>query len=359
MKYYLFLFFLGFGFSKVVLAQKLPLNLTIEKVWSLLPSEKIAGLKVGGLSGCVKRDDRIYFISDDRGGEGGARVISYIWDVSKNEIDLKSGKIFKIENQDKKKILDLEGIAINSQGEFLFSNEGDLNKKPRQAPEIFWANAQGKRLREVKMDPEFLPNPTGPQTQGVQNNLAFEGLSSDLALHKWGAFLEGPLLAGSGQTSDTQTGSVDQPALRDHLIYVESALNSLKFDKKYKYPLPEMEGTFSLMMGVTDFLMYSDNELLVLERGAEFSLQGLLMNVQLCRASKQEPDRLDRKCFYNLNKDTALLKKIAVATNGKMQTMGNFEGLCWLNEKKTQFMVVSDNNFNKTENTLFLLYNLH
>ena len=281
---------------------------------------------------------------------------------------MKSGKFFKIENLDKKKILDLEGIAINSEGDFLFSNEGDLNKKPRQGPEIFWTNTQGKRLREVKMDPEFLPNPTGPQTQGVQNNLAFEGLSSDLVLKKWGAFLEGPLLASplSATPPNTlppsvppSTSSGEAPSLRDHLIYVESDLNSLKFDKKYKYPLPEMEGAFALMMGVTDFLMYSENELLVLERGAEFSLQGLLMNVQLCRATKQESDHLERKCFYNLNKDAVLLKKIATATQGKTQTIANFEGLCWLNEKKTQFMVVSDNNFNKTENTLFLLYNLH
>lgn len=371
-------FFLVFNFCSWTFSQKpmpnLPPNMTIEKVWSLPPSEKLSGLRVGGFSGCVKRDDRVYFISDDRGGEGGARIISYSWDSVKNELDLQSGKTLKIENLNKKKILDLEGIAINSQGDFLLSNEGDLNKKPRQGPEIFWASAQVKRLRDVKIDSEFLPNPTGPQTQGIQNNLAFEGLSSDLVLKKWGAFLEGPLLVGSESVNtnkdandkdtgkDNDKGSAaknEAPALRDHLVYVESDIDSLKFDRKYKYPLPTVSGSFSLLVGVTDFLMYSENELLVLERGAEFSLQGLLLNAQLCQASKLDPDRLDRKCFYTLNNDVQLLKKISTATNGKTKAIPNFEGLCWLNDKKTQLIIVSDNNFNKTENTLFLFYNLH
>ena len=59
---------------------------------------------------------------------------------------------------------------------------------------------------------------------------------------------------------------------------------------------------------------------------------------------------LRRQCDYIFNNDQKLLKSISKTAN--------FEGLCWLNEKKTQFLVVSDNNFSKNENTVFLLYNI-
>ncbi len=213
-----------------------------------------------------------------------------------------------------------------------------MNKKPRQGPELFWVDQAGKRQREVELSTEFMPNLSGQQTKGIQNNMGFEGLSVDQELQRWGAILERPVLTGENQ-------------IADHIVMIESDLQSLKIDRQYKYPLPQYEGSgISLDMGVTDFLYENQNDLLVLERGAELSMKGLLFNGQLCRGQKNKSD-IVRKCSYVFNSDPTLLKAIS--------KIPNLEGLCWLNEKKTQFMVVSDNNFSKTENTVFLLYNLN
>jgi hypothetical protein len=308
------------------------------KAWTLPGTLKIGSQRVGGLSGCALKNDKIYFVTDDRGGEGGARFISFPWDSKKNEINFKSGKNTKIQNLNSKKILDLEGIAFNSQNEILLSNEGDLNKKPRQPPELFWVNMSGKRLRNIQLPNSYLPNLVGQQSQGVQNNMGFEGLSTDLNLKRWGAFLEGPKISGLNQAED-------------HLDYIESDMTSNKVEQEFKYPLPDFEGSAMVMaMGATDFLFTSAQELLVLERGVELSLQGITFKVQLCTAVKDKK-QLIRICKYQFNADQPLLKSI--------QKVANFEGLCWLNEKKTQFLVVSDNNFSKSENTVFLLYNLN
>ncbi len=320
------------------LTQALAKNIQFQKSWTLPPTFKVEGLKVGGLSGCTQKIDSIDFISDDRGGEGGARIVSFKWDPLKNELDLNSGKNLKIKNANSKKILDLEGIGLNSQNEFLLSNEGDLNKKPRQGPELFWVNQAGQRVRNVQLPPEFLPNLSGQQTKGIQNNLGLEGLNVDLELQRWGAFLEGPLLTAENQAAD-------------HLVMVESDLQSLKATRQYSYSLPQYEGFgFSVTMGLTDFVYESADHLLILERGASLSMQGLLFNAQMCFGQKNKSE-INRKCPYVFNSDQTLLKAIT--------KIPNLEGLCWLNEKKTQFLVVSDNNFSKTENTVFLLYNLN
>jgi hypothetical protein len=97
------------------LTQAFAKKIEFQKSWTLPPTFKVESLKVGGLSGCSQKNDSIYFISDDRGGEGGARIISFKWDTLKNELDLNSGKNLKIKNTNSKKILDLEGIGLNSQ----------------------------------------------------------------------------------------------------------------------------------------------------------------------------------------------------------------------------------------------------
>lgn len=319
------------------------LNLSAQSVsfiksWSLPPTQKIKKLKIGGLSGCVQEGAYIYFISDDRGGEGGARMIRFPWNAETENLEVNAGESILIANPDSKKILDLEGIGF-SKNQFLLSNEGDLNKKPRQKPELFWVNRKGQRTSEIVLDPEFLPNLTGEQTQGIQNNLGFEGLNVDNGLQIWGAFLEGPVIKSAGTAAD-------------HLMLIEGGIDQNRIHKKWKYPLPQYEQSATTMaLGVTDFLYVTDQQLLVLERGVELSLQGLSYNVQLCSAKKSANGFLERQCKYQFNHDKSLLAAIKKTTN--------FEGLCWVNEKKTHFLVVSDNNFSKNENTLFLLYKLN
>ena len=296
---------------------------------------KINNKLIGGLSGCSLFEDKIYFVTDDRGRGLGPSIISFKYDFLQNEINFKDSNILKIQSGRPKNILDLEGISVINHDLFLLSSEGDLNQKPRINPEIFWANGRGEKIRSVDFPKEFLPEKSGKQTQGIQTNLAFEGLTIDKDLKKWAAILEAPLLQGP-----------------KNLQLVESNLDSAAFDRVYLYPVPTDLDTENISgyFGATDLLILDESSYLVLERGVAASLQGISYRTQLCTAVKNNKV-LKRQCFYSMNADTKL--------TSQFPSGANFEGLCWVNKQKKLFLTVSDNNFSKSEKSVFILYQLH
>lgn len=318
--------------QKVIAATEIKAE--VIKTWNLASDFKVDKKKIGGLSGCAFTEDKVFFVSDNRGNE--PKIISFPFDLNQSEINLKKGSILKLfDNQ--AKILDLEGIGIVDKNSILLSSEGDLNQKPRIMPEIFWIDFSGKRTKSIHFPKEFLPEKSGKQTVGIQTNLAFEGLVVDTKLKKWAAILEAPLLQGPKE-----------------LLLVESEMNSENFDQVYSYPVPEDSDpeNISGYFGATDLLFLDETTFLVLERGVQASFQGITYQTQLCTATKMESkQRLTRQCFYRMNKDSRLSSLIPSGAN--------FEGLCWVNKQKKLFLAVSDNNFSKNEKTVLILYQLH
>ena len=125
-------------------------KIQFQKAWTILAGTKAGKYKIGGLSGCVRVGSQVFFISDDRGGEGGARIISFPWNDNLQELQTTKPQVLYLEKNDSKKIFDLEGIGY-FENQFLVSNEGDLNKKPRQGPEIFWITNTGVRAETIKI----------------------------------------------------------------------------------------------------------------------------------------------------------------------------------------------------------------
>ena len=232
------LFFLGlFIASQSALATDLKAE--ILKTWTLASDFKINKKKIGGLSGCALYEDKVYFVTDDRGNNGGPRVISFYFDKNENEINFNKSAVLKINPDNQQKILDLEGIGMISKNLFLLSSEGDLNQKPRVMPEIFWSDYLGNKTANIQFPKEFLPEKSGKQTVGIQTNLAFEGLVVDVELKKWAAILEAPLMQGPKE-----------------LKLIESDINSKNFDQIYSYPVPEDSNpnNISGYFGATDLL---------------------------------------------------------------------------------------------------------
>lgn len=308
-------------------------RITLQKVWQIPAQTQYQKFAIGGLSGCSKLNDEIFFVSDDRGNQGEPRILILKWDSLKSELNTLDRKWLLVEKS--KFVLDLEGIAHFSADKILMSSEGDLNQKPRQKPEIFWMNGDGKKLSSIQLSDKFIPNLTGEQTKGIQINSGFEGLSIDHDHQTWGAFLERPLVQDSTK-----------------LYFIESSVSSTAVDKEWSYSLPQfMTEGLQTAAGVSEFLYDKNQNLLVLERGVSLSLLGMKFNVHMCTAQKVPgTESLKKDCFYDFSQDKTLMSQI--------KSVGNFEGLCWLNEQKTQFMVVSDNNFSKNQNTLFLLYQI-
>lgn len=310
---------------------------TLKKVWQIPASTKFEKYSVGGLSGCSKFGDEIYFVSDDRGNQGHPRILVLKYDSQKSELNTTDLKWLRVAKPlDNKTFLDMEGLARIETGRILISSEGDLNQKPRQPVSLFWINDKGERIADVTLPQKFIANGTGLQIRGTQNNKGFEGLSIDRDLGLWGAILEGPLL--------------QEPK---KLIMIEgSASAGTSVQNEWAYPLPQYIGDgLGAEMGVTDFVYDKNQNMIVIERGISVSLNGLQFDVQMCTAEKNAAGKsIKTNCFYDFAKDKTL--------KAQVKEVQNYEGICWLNDQKTQFMVINDNNFSKTDNNLFLLYQI-
>jgi hypothetical protein len=312
-----------------------PAKVTFKKMWQIPAQTKFEKFTIGGLSGCAADKDKIYFVSDDRGNQGKPRILVLNFDLVKVELNVKDFKWLQVKETQKNKTLDLEGLALLPSGQWLISNEGDLNQKPRQPAELFFINSDGLRTQTISLPEKYFPNVSGKQTKGIQNNMGFEGLTYDPDQQLWAAFLEGPL--------------VQDPT---KLIMVEGSASNTAISQEWSYPLPQYMGEgIGAGMGVTDFVYLKNKELLLIERGVSLSLQGVKFDSQLCTAEKNYSNQsLKKDCFYDFSADKTLMSLI--------KENQNFEGICWLNDQKTLFLIVNDNNFSKTQNSLFLLYQI-
>ena len=139
----------------------------------------VAGAEFGGISGLDYAADTglFYAISDDRSQHGAARF--YVLKLNADEegvhgLDLVSshvlldldGKPFAEKN------IDPEAIRYSAARQSIFwSSEGDANGQPA----IYEADLTGKALRVLAVPEAYLPN--ADATRGVQGNLGFEALS--------------------------------------------------------------------------------------------------------------------------------------------------------------------------------------
>jgi hypothetical protein len=321
-------------FSSAVFAQP---KVTFKKLWQIPAQSKFQNYTIGGLSGCSRVGDEIYFVADDRGNQGVPRVLVLKYDVQKSELNTADLKWLPVTSSvDDKTILDMEGVARISKDRALISSEGDLNQKPRHPIELFWINEKGERTSKVALPQKFIANPSGLQIRGAQNNKGFEGLSMDADLGLWGAILEGPLVQD----------------LKKLIMIEGSASGGTSVLNEWSYPLPQYIGDgLGAEMGVTDFVYDKNQNLITIERGVSLSLNGVQFDAQMCTAEKNISSKsINTNCFYDFAKDKTL--------KAQVKEVQNYEGICWLNDQKTQFMVINDNNFSKSENNLFLLYQI-
>jgi hypothetical protein len=140
---------------------------------------KIGGVEFGGISGLDydAANDLFYAISDDRSQKAPARFytlklaiaengVNGIDIVSTTQLSDTAGKPFA------EKDIDPEAIRYDATAKKLYwSSEGDAKGKPA----VYEAGLDGKAVRSFELPDYYVPNADG--SQGVRNNLAFEGLS--------------------------------------------------------------------------------------------------------------------------------------------------------------------------------------
>ncbi len=314
--------------------------------------------KIGGLSGLFydSSQQKLYAVSDDRGIINEPRIYELKLQIGAKDFKVEPMKvIFLTVNESQlshkssqspsklfSKVLDLEGISMTPWGDFLLANEGDNNKKPRVNPQLISAQPSGTLMREFEIPKEFLPEPTGQQKTGVQNNLAFEGLAANPNGKEW-------MLA-------TEAALVQDPKTFVRFIsYAMPEAWVLKPGKQYRYPMTEGKmdpgAVIEFQKGVSEIHYINDHELLVLERLLQVKKTSFQLQIQLYQTDLKQIDK------------DGLLKKTLVLDFARLEPqigrMENFEGMTWgpvLPDGRRSLIVVSDDNFMRQQRTQFLLF---
>ncbi len=163
-------------------------KLSIEYIGAYqVPNDLIVkNTRVGGLSGLTydRQRDRFYAISDDRGEQAPARFYTLKLNLDKTnpqqvklqQVDITDVTLLKNSRGETYPPgeTDTEAIALTPQSSVFISSEGDRNKNIPPFINEFDLKS-GKVKQALPIPQRYLPDLEGKR--GVQNNLAFEGIT--------------------------------------------------------------------------------------------------------------------------------------------------------------------------------------
>ncbi|WP_413295242.1 esterase-like activity of phytase family protein [Bdellovibrio sp. HCB185ZH] len=349
-------------------AQVKPLSLKYVGETSIVTGAKFDETTIGGLSGITYADGVLNAVSDDKGRWGEPRFYQFDLKIDGKTVTLipksfKPVKGLKKEGS-RKAFLDLEGLALMPDGDFLISSEGNNDLKPRSMPRVFRVAADGKWKYDLTVPDKYLPERTGQQSKGIQNNGAFEGLTATRDGKFVFTSLEAPLTQDIDMENEANGAIIrilkfeDRGAQRGY--FTPAAEFAYKVDAFRDNQIGR-----EIFRGVSEILALSESKIIVLERGARLHGKGWKTTVGLYVADiSKATDTLamvklaDHK--YTLAEKVKLVDFETDLTKERgKKDVQNFEALAFgpnLPDGRRTLLVMSDNNFSKNEVTELLVF---
>lgn len=358
--------FLIFFATSLLCASAWALKLSYVGETSLAHGQKFKDTVIGGLSGLAFHEGKLFALSDDRGKVSDERFYEFSLSIVKSTVTLKPEAVYFMKDlpktaEGKKAGLDPEGLARLPDGSFLISSEGTNDAKPRVMPRIFQVDAQGKWLVDLPMPTHFLPEEIGKQTKGIQNNLAFEGLT---------ALPDGKTVFAAIEKALQQDVVINEEDKGDFIRIIKYTKGeSYKVTAEYVYqidPLLLTDTPKEIFRGVSEILALSDTKIVVMERGAKISPKNLwtsTVSLYLADLSKATDvsgnEKLEVKKITPATKTKLIDFEVDLKDKRAGKVVENFEALAWgpvLADGRKTLLVMSDNNFSKRQTTELLVF---
>ncbi len=324
--------------------------------YTTVPSTDVEKAPFGGISGLVGLGNNQYMaISDDRSEYAPARMIKL--EIQYNDSKLKVTPLSNILLRDngnlfKPNTIDAEAIAYHNDS-FIIASEGSYKDNFRSPPFIKIFNKNGNANDAIHFDEDrYIPESSGTMSKGVRSNLGFESLSIS--------------------PSKKYLFSVSEATLRQDApekYFDQNIVRLMRFDLANKNKVTEYaikldnifhteEGVeYNGSNGISDILVLSDRELLILERAWISKVKSQVVKIYKVKIS-QNATVTD---IPQLPKDVRVLKKKLVYDFGDSEHKpDNLEALCFgpqINGKQT-LIVASDNNFSKYQKNQFYLFEI-
>lgn len=305
----------------------------------------------GGISGLDydAESGRFLATSDDRSEKGPARFYELelpVDDAGKlgalavtgMTVYTQDGTPFPAKGVDPESIRHVPGST-----DVLVSSEGDASKV--LAPFVSRFEADGSFVRDYPIPAAYIPNVEG--SNGVRNNLAFEGLTYSVDGARITALTESALV------QDGPTASVDEGSRSRAVVFdAESGV----VDAEYVFetdptggPYPDVVDptgyTLKADRGATEILALDDTDYLVLERGL---IPGRGNTVQVYRASTTGATDVAGKAALD-GSETPMTKTLLFDFEVTGENPDNVEGISWgpsLPDGTRTLMLSADDNFN-------------
>jgi hypothetical protein len=326
---------------------------------------------IGGLSGLFYKDNLVWAVSDDKGQYNQPRIYAFnilieelnnipkqrnqsVGSNSENRIkfSVNPSRVLFLKNRGNAKFkhfqIDSESLISYDKG-WLISSEGNYSDIPMVLPSLIIFNSQGQITKKIGWPTQFVPNSVGLQTKGLRRNYAFEGLSEGPNKKYYYAIHEAPLIQESIKWRAGEGGQV-------HLLRfkITSDASQIIIDKDVRYEIDAYKNSTDkiLASGISELLAIADDKVLVLERAIIFSSVSLFrFEAKIYEVSFKEP--VKKKLILNLTDVKRLFRT--------SRELDNFEGMAFgpiVNNHQT-LLIVSDDNFNPLENTVWLLFKLN
>lgn len=261
-------------------------------------------------------------------------------------------------------ILDAESLAVTADGRLLIASEGQGDREPWRPPALLEFGLDGKFIRHLAVRSRFTPAVEGPIRRGVRDNAAFESLTIAPG---------GRRLFTATETALTQDGNmatVDRGTPARLLEYVARG-GTFEPAREFVYPVEPVgalpfEPGFAIN-GLVDLVALNDTELLALERSfaQDEARVGKMTRIRLFRVWLDgASDVAAVDSLVTADGVTPVRKQLLLdlgdlaGLSSRLSSLDNFEGLAFgprLADGSASLLLVSDDNFDKTQLTSFLL----
>ncbi|MGM0876183.1 MAG: esterase-like activity of phytase family protein [Bacillota bacterium] len=331
-------------------------------------NEEFKGTVVGGLSGLRydTKNDTWVMISDDRSSNNPARFYNaqLNYDINNfNSIKFTDINFFKqpdgtdYPNQTQYTALggevpDFESINLDPvDGSIWYTSEGDPNLGLN--PFVRHATIDGQYLSTLPLSEMFKVSPT--KETGPRNNMVFEGSTFAIDGNSLWVSLEGPLY------QDGPAPTIDSGAF-SRITQYDRAGNILA---QYAYPIdpiPEAPGPGKYAdNGVTEILAVNDHKFLLIERAGVQGEDGSFKNyIRLYEIDINGASNISNIESLQESKFKPVKKRLILDLNTLgLSKLDNIEGISWgpkLENGNNSLVLVSDNNFNSSQVTQFLAF---
>ncbi|MBE9231530.1 esterase-like activity of phytase family protein [Cuspidothrix issatschenkoi LEGE 03284] len=353
---------IGLFFSNFASASVIITNVEFIGQATLPTGLSFQNTELGGLSGITydAKNNLYYGISDDRGEKAPARLYTLKIDLSKDKLtnkDVIPVGVTNLLNANNQSFVptttDTEGIALTNQDTIFVSSEGDTDKLINPFIQEF-ALASGKTISTLTIPDRYLPDPQ--KQKGIRNNLAFESLTITP---------NQKFLFTATENALIQDGTAAKPGVGSSCRILEYNLLTKQPEQEFLYqtqpvtPLFNPTGKFA--SGLPDLLAL-DNEghFLSIERsftGLGFTV--FLFQVDLDGATNIR--NLDSIAKEDISKIKPVKKKLLLDLRTLDVSLDNIEGLTWgakLSDGQPSLILISDNNFNRLQQTQILAFKL-